>query len=77
LIGGGIGICPGRHFAKQEIMSVIALIVVNFDIELEEYTMMDGSRSDRGPQDNKRYCGTGAMPPDRDMKIRWKRLGGN
>ena len=56
---------------------MIALIVVNFNIELEEYTMMDGSRSDRRPQDNKGYCGTGAMPPDRDMKIRWKRLGGN
>lgn len=75
LKGGGIGICPGRHFAKQEIMSAIALIVVNFNIEFEEYTMMDGSRSDRGPQDNQWYCGTAAMPPDRDMKIRWARLG--
>ena len=57
-------------------MSAIALIVVNFNIEFEEYTMMDGSRSDRGPQDKKGYCGTGAMPPDRDMKIRWmRRLG--
>ena len=56
-------------------MSAIALIVVNFDIEFEEYTMMDGSRSDRGPNDNEAYCGTASMPPDRDMKIRWRRRG--
>jgi hypothetical protein len=74
LKGGGPGLCPGRHFARQEVLSVIALIIVNFDIEFEEYTMMDGSKSDRGPQDNTWYCGTASMPPDRDMRIRWKRL---
>lgn len=42
LSGGGISICPGRHFVKQEIMAAIALIVVNFDIELLEYVHEDG-----------------------------------
>ena len=69
-IGGGISICPGRHFGKQEVMATIALIVLNFDIELEEYVKMDGSRSDRGPKDDAWYSGTAAMPPDRDLKIR-------
>jgi hypothetical protein len=51
-------------------MAAIALIVLNFDIELEEYVKMDGSPSDRGPQNDPWYCGTAAMPPDRDLKIR-------
>jgi hypothetical protein len=55
-------------------MAAIALIVVNFDIELLGYVNMDGSKSDRGPKDDPWYCGAAAMPPDRDLKIRWKRL---
>jgi hypothetical protein len=72
--GGGVSICPGRHFAKQEIMATVALILLTFDIELEEYVKMDGSKSDRGPKDDPWYCGTAAMPPDRDMKLRWTKV---
>jgi hypothetical protein len=55
-------------------MTAVALIVANFDIELEEFVHMDGPKSDRPPQDDAYYCGTAAMPPDRDMKIKLKRL---
>ena len=55
-------------------MAAIALIVANFDIELLEYVHKDGSKSDRGPKDDPWFCGTAAMPPDRDLKIRWKRI---
>jgi cytochrome P450 len=71
--GGGVSICPGRHFAKQEIMSVVAMLVVNLDMELKEWMQMDGTKSDRVPLDDQRYCGTAAMPPDRDARIRWRR----
>ncbi|KAL8792190.1 MAG: hypothetical protein Q9195_005212 [Heterodermia aff. obscurata] len=30
--GGGKALCPGRHFAAMEIMSVVAMMVVRFDI---------------------------------------------
>ena len=30
--GGGKALCPGRHFATTEIISVIALMIVRFDI---------------------------------------------
>jgi cytochrome P450 len=73
-IGGGISMCPGRHFAKQEMITAAALLIINFDIELLEYVNSDGSKSDRPPKDDPSYCGTAAMPPDRDLKIRWKRL---
>ncbi|KAH8820156.1 putative cytochrome P450 [Xylogone sp. PMI_703] len=72
--GGGAPICPGRHFAKAEILMTIGLLVSKFDIEFVEWTKLDGSPSDRPARNDERYSGAGAMPPDRDMKIRWKRI---
>jgi cytochrome P450 len=72
--GGGVSMCPGRHFAKQEIMLTLAMLVSRFDVEVVGWTMMDGSKSDRPAQDNTKYAGTAAMPPDRDLELRWKRL---
>ncbi|KAI1370684.1 cytochrome P450 [Hypoxylon crocopeplum] len=74
LSGGGANICPGRQFAKFEVLMTVALIVSRFDIELVEWTKPDGSPSDRAAESDMRYCGAGAMPPDRDMKIRWKHI---
>ncbi|OHW97251.1 cytochrome p450 family protein [Colletotrichum incanum] len=72
--GGGVSICPGRFFAKQEILLTIAMLVTRFDIEFVEWTCKDGSKSDRPPIDDQHYFGSAAVPPDRDMKVRWKRL---
>lgn len=33
--GGGLGMCPGRHFAKQEVIAGMAVLVASFDIELK------------------------------------------
>ena len=32
--GGGPGICPGRHFARQEVLTTLAVLALRFDIEL-------------------------------------------
>lgn len=32
--GGGTKICPGRHFAKQGMMSAVAVFLREFDVEL-------------------------------------------
>ncbi|KAI8622888.1 cytochrome P450 [Xylariaceae sp. FL1651] len=71
--GGGYVVCPGRHFAKQEILIAVAIFITKFDIELVEWTKMDGTRSDREAQDDQNYAGIIAMPPDREMKIRLRR----
>jgi hypothetical protein len=72
--GGGVSICPGRHFAKQEIMATIAVMVTTFDIEMIEWVSFDGkTKSDRPAQENPSYSGSASMPPDRDMKVRWTR----
>ena len=34
LYGGGSRACPGRHFAKQEILITVAMLLVEFDIEI-------------------------------------------
>jgi len=66
--------CPGRHFAKQEILLVMAAILSRFEVQLIEWTNLgDGSKSDREPRNDEHYGGM-TMPPDRDAKVRWKRL---
>lgn len=71
--GGGANMCPGRHLAKSEILMTIALAVSRFDIEVVGWTTRDGSPSHRAAEGDIRFCGAGAMPPDREMKIRWRR----
>jgi len=73
-LGGGPSICPGRVFAKQEILMTVAAVVTRFEIELIEWTHPDGSKSDRPAQNDQSYIGAVGIPPDRDMKVRWKRL---
>ncbi|KAH6701359.1 cytochrome P450 [Leptodontidium sp. MPI-SDFR-AT-0119] len=71
--GGGYVMCPGRHFAKQEILLAIAVMITKFDIEFVEWKNLDGSRSDRPAQDDKRFAGFIAMSPDREMSIRLRK----
>jgi hypothetical protein len=47
----------------------IAVIVAKFDIELKEWTELNGTKSDQPDQDDLRYAGVIALPPDREMKI--------
>ncbi|KAK8062514.1 cytochrome P450 [Apiospora hydei] len=72
--GGGYALCPGRHFAKREIMMATAIIVAKFDIELVGWVAADGSLMEGPAMNDGRYAGAVAMPPDRDMRVRWRRL---
>ncbi|KAM7211808.1 cholesterol 7-alpha-monooxygenase 4 [Rhypophila decipiens] len=72
--GGGIAICPGRNFAKQEIMLTVAMLASRFDMEFVRWEKMDGTRSDREARGDPKYAGAAGVPPDRDMRVRWKRL---
>ncbi|ORY70968.1 polyketide synthase dehydratase-domain-containing protein [Pseudomassariella vexata] len=70
---GGTHICPGRFYAKKQIMLTIASFVSEFDMEFVRWTKFDGSNSDRAPKNETAACGTGGMPPDRDTEIKIKR----
>jgi hypothetical protein len=50
------------------------MLVSKFDIEVVGWTKLDGSPSDRLVQDDVRFSGAGAQPPDRDLKVRLKRI---
>jgi hypothetical protein len=54
-------------------MATVGLIVTKFDIEKVEWVNLDGTPSDRPAKSDQKYCGAGAMPPDRDLKVYWKR----
>lgn len=64
--------CPGRHFAKQEILLAIAIIVTKFDMEFERWVTFDGSKSHEAPKDDRSFAGFVVTPPDRDMQMRWR-----
>jgi len=73
-IGGGIPVCPGRFFAKQEMMLAVALVVARFEVEFVGWINHDGTPSDRPAQNDAHWSGGASVPPDRDMSVRWKRL---
>ncbi|KAK3390056.1 cytochrome P450 [Podospora didyma] len=65
--GGGPTMCPGRHFAKQEIIASLALFMAEFDVEVMGWVMSDGSPSDRKAGNGKGFA---ICQPDRDLEVR-------
>jgi len=72
--GGGVPICPGRQFAKNEVFTMLGILVDRFEMEFVRWTKADGSPSDRPAESDQRFSGIGSLPPDRDMIVRWKRI---
>ena len=65
--GGGPRQCPGRNFAKQEIIISFATIVASFEIE-----SLEKDRTSQGVPDMK-YYGLGTFPPKRKVPFRIRR----
>lgn len=53
---------------------VCALIVSQYELECAGWTMANGKTSDRPGQNDRKYSGAGALPPDRDTRIRWRKI---
>lgn len=53
---------------------VCALIVSQYEVQCAGWTTADGKISDRPGQNDRKYSGAGALPPDRDMRIRWRKI---
>ena len=64
--GGGHGMCPGRHFAKQEIIGTLAIMATLFDIEVSE----NGAGSVQPDMDG---FGMGALKPKEKVVARIRR----
>ena len=59
--GGGFRACPGRHFAKREILMTVSIMVTMFDIEVE---------GNRVLQVDPRANGLGAQRPKNKIPFR-------
>ncbi|KAL9123060.1 MAG: hypothetical protein Q9187_000387 [Circinaria calcarea] len=68
--GGGQFMCPGRHFAKQEIIGSFAIFCAYYDVEL---------RTEKGfkPDPNMEFFGLGALPPKGQIPFRIRRRFGS
>ena len=63
--GGGNNICPGRHFAKHEMMFSLALLSTLYDIEPDKGTA--------NPEADLRHYGHGTLPPKGQVPFRIRR----
>jgi hypothetical protein len=66
--------CPGRFFAKQEVLTAVGNMIVKFDIEFIRYVQHDGKNSERAPEPDLKNAGSGALLPDRDIIVRLRKL---
>ena len=72
--GGGKTICPGRVFAKQEILGAVATVLLNYDIEPINFIDGQGNeKRERFPVFERRFAGSGVLPVDGDLKVKIKR----
>jgi hypothetical protein len=72
--GGGAHICPGRIFAKQEILAAVAMVLLSFDFEFVGWVNpFSKDKELRFPRAKKGYVGNGVVAADRDMRVRIKR----
>lgn len=64
--GGGPGICPGRHFARQEVVCTLAKLALEYDMEL---------RVSKGwePRMDSAFFPIGTLPPKDKVAFRVRR----
>lgn len=66
--GGGRTMCPGRVFAKREVFSALALVLLQFEI-----APLAGPRSYQVPGHAASYSGSGIIDHGGDVKVHIKR----
>lgn len=67
--GGGVKICPGRFFAKQEIMAAVAVL-----LRIGEVELVDGEAAEGIKGDMRRFP-LGTLPMDGKVPFRIRRRG--
>ena len=63
--GGGSNMCPGRHYAKQEILLTVAVLLNSFEMQLST----PHSDSKASP----RFFGTGVLTPQGSTPFRFRK----
>ena len=70
--GGGKTICPGRVFAKQEVLASVATTLLSFDIEPLSFLNEHGKITKKFPGLAEAYSGSTVMAMDGDMRVKMK-----
>ena len=70
--GGGSAACPGRFYAKNQIISAVAIFLWAFEVQFDGFVDLRGRPSSRGPQAGGREA-RGTLQLDRDMRVRIRR----
>ena len=70
--GGGKTICPGRIFAKQEVLASVAVVLLSFEIIPQRFVDEKGKTSTTFPEFRESFSGSGIMATDADMMIKIK-----
>lgn len=62
--GGGVSMCPGRHFATLGVLALMACIILRFDIvpSHSEWSI---------PEPQQESLSTNVFPPKKDLKVRF------
>ena len=79
--GGGGYVCPGRVFAKQEVLLAVASILLQFEIKFVQYLGTDkrgntvelGSQPSGFPAVKRQYAGNGTLQMDGDIRVQVRR----
>lgn len=78
--GGGHYMCPGRTFAKQEVLGSIAVLLLNFDVEVVEFvkksgsgTLGAGNDADAFPRLKEGFAGNVVVGLEGDMRVKIRR----
>lgn len=68
--GGGKTICPGRVFAKQEVLAAVAMVLLSFEFDVLGFVDGQGNATQKFPGIRQNYPGTGTVCIDGDIKVR-------
>jgi cytochrome P450 len=79
--GGGQNMCPGRTFARQEVLGAVAAFLISFDIGFVSYVDRNGKvvgddGDEKGfPVVMRQFAGTGVVTAEGDVRLRIRRRG--
>jgi len=71
--GGGKTMCPGRVFAKQEIIASVAMVLLAFEFEVLGYVDAKGRPTERFPGLRDSLPGSAVMVASGDMRVSVRR----
>ena len=71
--GGGKTMCPGRTFAKQEMLAAVAMVLLTFEFEFVNFVDEKRRTTDKFPGLRDTFPGSAVMVASGDVRVRMKR----